>query len=336
MSNRDSAVRSSTASSSGVSRSISSVARPAALAARAPRTDCAGCAGCCRCRGRTPRCRALRWNHEIAGQGCQAPIGTWTRFAMRAYVITCLYSPDGNVSATSPASHSGVRSSGSTRARLVDVQDVVELLRQPRVEIVARAFALRQVEHADGALEPRTRQRGRQLGSVRSGSRNRGMPRVVKQPLVAPGQRRSDVLAMRRTVPFGRGGHRAAVRGEPDEHGVARRSARARADRRSARRARPSPSRGRHRGASCAPRRRRARRAASDRGTATSSSSVSTMCRSRRFHDSSRPREHRPVVLLGVPHEPRILLGKEDTRRRPRGRRGSRTRARCRWSSRAA
>ena len=38
--------------------------------------------------------------------------------------------------------------------------------------------------------------------SVRSGSRNRGICRVVEQPLVAAGQRRPHVLAMRRAVPL--------------------------------------------------------------------------------------------------------------------------------------
>ena len=51
------AVRSSTASSSGVSRSISSVREAALAQSRRPRTGCAGCAGCCRCRGRRGRRR---------------------------------------------------------------------------------------------------------------------------------------------------------------------------------------------------------------------------------------------------------------------------------------
>jgi hypothetical protein len=43
------------------------------------------------------------------------------------------------------------------------VQDVVELLRQPGVEVVTRPFAFREIEHVDCALEARRTQDGRQL-----------------------------------------------------------------------------------------------------------------------------------------------------------------------------
>jgi len=53
--------------------------------------------------------------------------------------------PVGNVSGSSPASHSLVRSSGSNAVVLVDVDDGVELVGQSRVEVVRDALALRLV-----------------------------------------------------------------------------------------------------------------------------------------------------------------------------------------------
>src|SRR2546423_5370829 len=44
-------------------------------------------------------------------------------------------------------------------ARLVEVYDCVELLRELRVEVVAQPLCLRSVDDADGALEPRLPQK---------------------------------------------------------------------------------------------------------------------------------------------------------------------------------
>ena len=46
-----------------------------------------------------------------------------------------------------------------------------------------------------------------------------------------------------------------------------------------------------------------------------SRSSVSAMCRSRTFHESAPPRDHRAIVGLGVLDGPRVLLGVESSSR---------------------
>ena len=53
-------------SSSGVSRSISSVARPAAVQRRRRPGGCAGCGGCCRCRARRAPARSRLGDDEVA------------------------------------------------------------------------------------------------------------------------------------------------------------------------------------------------------------------------------------------------------------------------------
>jgi len=83
---------------------------------------------------------------------------------------------------------------------------------------MARALGFGQVQHANRPFQAGRRQCGRQLEigpQRRQESRNLDL---MKQPFVAPGQRRPDVLPVRVSIPFRRGGDGSGVRRESDEH----------------------------------------------------------------------------------------------------------------------
>ena len=98
----------------------------------------------------------------------------------------------------------------------------VELLGQLRLEVVARQLRLRPVHHADGALQPRFRQRLAQLRPVRPAPVHQA-PRHARSPeqrLVAVVTRGDDPAHLAGHVPILRRDHRAAVGAEPHQHGV--------------------------------------------------------------------------------------------------------------------
>ena len=159
MSNRYCAVRSSTRSSPA-SADRSAASRGRGARACAPRTDCAGCAGCCRCRARTPRWRAHPVEPRARRPGMPADRNVDSfRFCVRHDVPLQPGRKRLGDLAGLPQRRPLER---LDRPRLVEVQHEVELLGQPRVEVVAGPFGLRQIQDADRALEPGAGQRGRQ------------------------------------------------------------------------------------------------------------------------------------------------------------------------------
>ena len=102
---------------------------------------------------------------------------------------------------------------------LVNVDHEVELLRQPCVEVMTLPLGLRQVDHANRALEVGSFELGREH---RVAAKRQHEPRdagLVKQPFVAAREGWADVLALRGGVPLGCGGHRSCVGREADVHG---------------------------------------------------------------------------------------------------------------------
>ena len=73
---------------------------------------------------------------------------------------TLVHTPNGQVSGISSGSSKPASwSSGCNGGRAVEVEHGVELPRQDGVEVVAEALGLRLVDDADGALQPRVRER---------------------------------------------------------------------------------------------------------------------------------------------------------------------------------
>src|SRR5206468_5205849 len=87
------------------------------------------------------------------------------------------------------------------RRRFVEVQHEIELVRQPRREVVARAFGARQVDDANRAFEMRHRKRARQLEIVTQRQEHFPDAGVVEQPLVAAGHRRPHDFSLGRLIP---------------------------------------------------------------------------------------------------------------------------------------
>lgn len=81
------------------------------------------------------------------------------------------------------------------------MQHEIELVRQPRAEVMTRPLALGQIQDTNRTFEASNGQGGRQL-EVRT--QRQQEPRdlhVVEQSLVAGSQRQSHVLAVSRTNP---------------------------------------------------------------------------------------------------------------------------------------
>src|SRR5207302_562261 len=156
MSKRSSAVRSSTRSSASVSRSKSSVAMPASCSAAA-----------------TNRLRGLRrldpepWANSTSPRGSGGTLRSPCRMIfpigmliVRSLLFICHSSYRRRISlrqlARFPLAGSFQRLDG---ASFVYMNHRVELLRQARFEVMAHALGFRQIDHADGALQPFLRQR---------------------------------------------------------------------------------------------------------------------------------------------------------------------------------
>jgi len=104
------------------------------------------------------------------------------------------------------------------RACLVDVNDVVELVRKPCVEVVAMTFAAWKVKNANGPLQIRARQRVRQRRISRDRQKKLPHSAIVKEPFVAAWQRRPNVFALRWSVPFRGRRYRPGMGREADVH----------------------------------------------------------------------------------------------------------------------
>src|SRR6476469_8894044 len=98
------------------------------------------------------------------------------------------------------------------------MQNEIELLRQARVEVVACALRLGQIEDTDRPLEPGCRQCGGDVDIVAQRQQETRNRHVMEQPFVAAGERRTYLLAMHRTVPGGCRGDGAAVGREAHEN----------------------------------------------------------------------------------------------------------------------
>ncbi len=94
------------------------------------------------------------------------------------------------------------------------MNDGIELIREARADVVARALRFGLVDHADGALEARVGERIARIG----GAKNEALEAsIVKEALVAARERRRDAPPFRGLVPFARRGYRARVRREAHE-----------------------------------------------------------------------------------------------------------------------
>ena len=92
------------------------------------------------------------------------------------------------------------------RPGVVEVDHGVELVGQPRVEVVAEAFGLGPVDDADRALEPRLAQAVRDVASPRSGSRSAPARRTRgSSPRSCPRSAGRTRLRSAGAVPVGRG-----------------------------------------------------------------------------------------------------------------------------------
>src|SRR5207253_4782646 len=83
----------------------------------------------------------------------------------------------------------------------IHVNHRVELLRNPRAEVVTRALRLRCVDDADGALEPR---RGKRIPALRRGKDEALETRLVEQMLVTPPDRWGHAPPLGGFIPFSR------------------------------------------------------------------------------------------------------------------------------------
>src|SRR5947207_1486771 len=104
------------------------------------------------------------------------------------------------------------------RARVVKMEDCIELARQIGVEVVTDTFGVRAIDHADGSLEPRLRQQRRPVDLRTQGKEESGNLDVVKAELEAVGQSGSNLLDFAGIVPIGGGSDGAGVGGETDEN----------------------------------------------------------------------------------------------------------------------
>src|SRR3977135_4390711 len=106
------------------------------------------------------------------------------------------------------------------RPCLIEMKYCVELVRQPRVEIVALPLGLRSVDDADRALEPRGPKACCQNVIVAPGEKEAFAVRGVEHGLVAAWKCRPNLLALGCASPVGRCRYRALVGAETDEPGI--------------------------------------------------------------------------------------------------------------------
>src|SRR5205823_1177196 len=187
MSNRRWAVRASIASSSGVSRSTSSVASVASLRTRA-----------------TWRLRGLSRLLPLPCANSTTPRASSGRARLPSSVTPAA----GTRTMLSTSHREGVRLRQLAgvplgralerlhRARLVEVQHRVELLRQARAEVVALALGVGTVDHADRPLEAGVVQARRHEVALAPGEQETRPLRRVEHHLVAARHRGADVLAL--------------------------------------------------------------------------------------------------------------------------------------------
>src|SRR6516162_9721337 len=102
-------------------------------------------------------------------------------------------------------------------ASFVVMQNDIELLRELRVEIVARALRSRQIDDANGTLQERLLQGRCSLFPLTETKEKIRSTHLVEERLVTPGQRGPDILTFSRTIPTGRRRHGARVRSKPNE-----------------------------------------------------------------------------------------------------------------------
>src|SRR6202163_1034613 len=104
------------------------------------------------------------------------------------------------------------------RARLVEMEHRVELIRQSRVEIMALPLGFGTVDHTDRPLEPRHGQLLHHRVAVIQDEQEAVTPRGVEQRLVAARERRPNPFTFGRFAPIGGGCDRALVGGKADQH----------------------------------------------------------------------------------------------------------------------
>src|SRR2546421_6250826 len=106
------------------------------------------------------------------------------------------------------------------RPGFVDVDDGVDLVRQPGPEVVARALRVRAVDDADGPLRAGGAERLGRLWGRSERPQELLLADLVEPLLAAPRQGRPYLLALGRPSPVVRRRHRARVGGEAEEERV--------------------------------------------------------------------------------------------------------------------
>src|ERR1700730_2175515 len=110
---------------------------------------------------------------------------------------------------------------GFHRPRLIEVKDGIELLLQPRLEVVAHALGFGAVDHPDGPLEPGIAQGVADCAIRTPGEQEASGEGGMEQRLAATRQGRPDALALGHSSPVGGGSDRSVMCGEADQDGIA-------------------------------------------------------------------------------------------------------------------